>query len=43
LITNILSYGLIGPIKSKPHFIKGSNAITNLNGPLPLHHIGINH
>ncbi len=43
LITNILNYGLIGPIKSKPHFIKGSNAITDLNGPLPLHHIGYNH
>ncbi len=42
LVTNILSYELVGPIKSKPHFIKSSNAIIGLNGPLPLHHISFN-
>jgi hypothetical protein len=34
---------LIGPIKSKPHFIKCSYAIANLSGLLPLRHIGSNH
>jgi hypothetical protein len=43
LVTNILNYGLIAPIKSKLHFTKGSNAITGLSGPLPLHHIRSNH
>ncbi len=31
---------LTGPIKSKPHFMKGSNAISSLNGLLPLCHMG---
>jgi hypothetical protein len=43
LITNILVLGWIGPIKCKPHFIKGSYAIIGLNGPLPLRHIGYSH
>jgi glucan phosphoethanolaminetransferase (alkaline phosphatase superfamily) len=39
----LLVIGLVGPIKSKPYFIKGLNAITSLSGPLPFHHIGSNH
>jgi hypothetical protein len=31
---------LIDPIESRPHFMKGSKAITGLNGHLPLCDIG---
>jgi hypothetical protein len=34
---------LISTMKFKPHSIKGSKAITSLNGVLPLHHIGPSH
>ncbi len=43
LISHVSCYQFYVPIKSNLHFINSSKTIIDLNGPLPLHHMGSCH